>query len=142
MADYAENGWIVVEGVFDQARMDAVASLASECCRREAAGEELRLNGLPAQPVDPELTHKIKASLSDRGLNGQLLPRKLDAPITKDRRFGAVAADPELRMLAVRPKTALNLDRLLPCLSPFYPPHSRRVVAQQCTTAIICTWPC
>lgn len=100
MADYAENGWIVVEGVFDQARMDAVASLASECCRREAAGEELRLNGLPAQPVDPELTHKIKASLSDRGLNGQLLPRKLDAPITKDRRFGAVAADPELRMLA------------------------------------------
>ena len=103
--EYAEHGWIVVEGVFDTARMDAVAALASECCRREAAGEIVRRGGLPTPPQDPELSRKIKASLSDRGPDGQLLPRKLDAPITKDRGFGAVAADPDLRMLAVSPAT-------------------------------------
>jgi len=104
IGEYAENGWIVVEGVFNTARMDAVAALASECCRREAAGKIVRRDGLPTPPQDPaELSRKIKASLLDIGPDGQLLPRKLDAPITKDRGFGAVAADPDLRMLAVSP---------------------------------------
>eukprot|EP00040_Diaphanoeca_grandis_P009390 m.48641 g.48641 ORF g.48641 m.48641 type:complete len:283 (+) comp20809_c0_seq1:254-1102(+) len=98
---YFTNGWTIVNNVFDAALMTKVATVASVCCDAELREENLEVLGIRGSAEKAvALKAQIKASLVDSGIDGQQLPRKLDAPFRKHAAFQAVALDSRLQSMA------------------------------------------
>jgi ectoine hydroxylase-related dioxygenase (phytanoyl-CoA dioxygenase family) len=72
---YLENGWVVVESVFEPAEAEAIAQLANDYCSRQAR----------------------HAGLTQVLPSGEILPRKLANPFALDAAFRAFVLDPRLQ---------------------------------------------
>ena len=81
---YWERGWAVVEGVFSAERVSAVAELAQEIGYRD---------------LEQTAASADSSYLVDRAASGQLAPRKVNSPYTRDARFRELVLDPRLRAL-------------------------------------------
>ena len=88
---YWERGWAVVEGVFSAGRVSAVAKLAQQIGYRD---------------LEQAAANADSSYLVDRAASGQLAPRKVNSPYTRDARFRELVLDPRLRALL---KTVIGL---------------------------------